>query len=250
MTATIQRETESRAGQRRREPLPQGGQKMATSVYLRLREDILSLALEPGAAVSEKELALSYGISRTPVREALLRLADEGLVEIVPKSGTVVTRIPVSRMPEAIVIRTALEQVNVRAAARQASLSDLMGLRMLLQRQLEAAETGDEEAFHAADEAFHAAIAEAAGYPGIWELVQQVKLQVDRYRRLTLPQEGRMARVCSDHAAILAAIEGRDGDAAASAMAGHLATLQSSIDEIVKAYPGYFIEEAGRAGPR
>jgi GntR family transcriptional regulator, rspAB operon transcriptional repressor len=74
-----------------------------------------------------------------------------------------------------------------------------------------------------------------------------VKLQVDRFRRLTLPQEGRMARVHRDHAAIVAALEARDGDAAAAAMAAHLATLQHSIADIRKAYPGYFAEEAGKA---
>jgi GntR family transcriptional regulator, rspAB operon transcriptional repressor len=223
------------------------GLKIATSVYQRLREDILSLALKPGTAVSEKELALAYGVSRTPVREALLRLAGEGLVEIVPKSGTVVTRIPASRLPEAIVIRTALEQVTVRKAALHASLSDLMGLRMLLQRQMEAAEARDEEAFHAADEAFHAAIAAAAGFPGIWALVQQVKMQVDRYRRLTLPQEGRMERVHRDHSEIVAALEARDGERAASAMAAHLDTLQASLAEITAMYPAYFVGENSRA---
>jgi DNA-binding GntR family transcriptional regulator len=226
------------------------GQKIATSVYQRVREDILSLALKPGAAISEKELALAYGVSRTPVREALLRLADEGLVEIVPKSGTVVTRIPAHRLPETIVVRTALEQVTVRNAARRASLSDFMGLRTLLQRQLEAAEAGDEEAFHAADEAFHAAIAEAAGFPGIWTLVQQVKIQVDRFRRLTLPQAGRMARVQRDHSEIVAALEARDGERAAVAMAAHLDRLQASLAGIIRAYPDYFEEENAPAMAR
>jgi DNA-binding GntR family transcriptional regulator len=211
-------------------------------VHQRLRDDILSLALKPGTTVSENELALTYGVGRTPVRESLLRLEAEGLVEIVPKSGTQVTLIPTAQLPQAIVIRKALEEVAVRAAASRASVSDLMGLRVLLQRQSEAASAGDEAAFHAADEDFHAAIAEMAGYPDIWTLVQQVKVQVDRFRRLTLPQRGRMVRVQGDHAAIAAALEARDPEAAARAMAAHLDGLQLSIDEIRRTYPDFFAD--------
>ncbi|PRD45962.1 GntR family transcriptional regulator [Phyllobacterium phragmitis] len=216
---------------------------MATAVHKRLRDDILALTLKPGTVVSEKELSVAYGIGRTPVREALLRLSDEGLVEIVPKSGTRVTRIPAHRLPEAILVRKSLEDITTRSAAERASVSDLMSLRMLIQRQTEAAERADEEAFHAADEAFHAEIARAAGYPGIWSLVQQVKTQLDRYRRLTLPQEGRMTRVQDDHAAILAGLEARDADAAAAAMAAHIDQLRLDIAAIRDSYPDYFADE-------
>lgn len=218
-------------------------QKIATTVHRRLRDDILSLSLKPGTVVSEKELATVYGIGRTPVREALLRLSDEGLVEIVPKSGTRVTRIPASRLPEAILVRKALEDITTRTAAERASVSDLMSLRMLIQRQQEAAERSDEAAFHAADEAFHAEIARAAGYPGIWALVQQVKTHVDRYRRLTLPQQGRMARVQEDHAAILAGLEARDVMAATAAMAAHIDQLRLDIGSIRDSYPDYFADD-------
>jgi len=221
-------------------------QKLATQIHARLRADILSLRLAPGAFVSEKELSHAYLTGRTPIREALLRLADEGLVEIVPKSGTRVTKIPASRLPEAIIVRKALEDITTRAAAERAATSDLMGLRVLLQRQLEAAEAGDEMAFHEADEAFHAEIATMAGYPGIWELVQQVKAQVDRYRLLTLPETGRMARVQRDHAAVLAGLEARDPAAAAAAMSAHIDQLRLDIDVIRSRYSDYFAdEEAG-----
>ncbi|MBZ9798944.1 GntR family transcriptional regulator [Mesorhizobium sp. ES1-4] len=223
-------------------------QKIATAVHRQLRGDILSLALKPGTMVSEKELSVCYGIGRTPVREALLRLSDEGLVEIVPKSGTRVTRIPASRLPEAILVRKSLEDITTRAAAESASVSDLMSLRMLIQRQQEAADRADEAAFHAADEAFHGEIARAAGYPGIWSLVQQVKTQVDRYRRLTLPQPGRMARVLKDHMAVLAGLEARDAPAAAAAMAAHIDQLRLDIGAIRSVYPDYFTDEIDADG--
>lgn len=215
----------------------------AARVHERLRDDILSLALPPGAALSENDLARGFGVSRTPVREALLRLADENLVEIVPKSGTTVSRIPYAKLGEAIVIRRALEEVAVRKAAERASKSQITGLRAIIERQREAELAGDAEAFHHADEALHAAIAEAAGYPGIWVLVRQVKFHVDRFRRLTLPQTGRIARVIEEHEAVVEAIARHDPAAALSAMDHHLDGLQGSLPDIRNINPDYFTEE-------
>ncbi|WP_298728579.1 GntR family transcriptional regulator [uncultured Ferrovibrio sp.] len=217
----------------------------AALVYDRLRSQILSLAIPPGAALSENELAKSFGVSRTPVREALLRLADEMLVEIVPKSGTTVSRIPYSQLPEAIAIRKVLEELAVRTACERASKSQLTNIWMQVERQREADHAGDIDAFHEADEAFHAAIADAAGYPSIWQLVKQVKLQVDRYRRLTLPETGRMARVIEEHAAVIAAIEKGDAARAMTAMRGHLEGLEHSLPNIRNLNPDYFVEDVG-----
>lgn len=215
----------------------------AALVHDRLRAEILSLGLAPGAPLSENDLAQSFGVSRTPVREALLRLADEGLVEIVPKSGTTVTRISFARLVEAVVIRNALEEVAVRAAAERASKSQLTAIRATIERQREAEAAADHNAFHFADEAFHAAIAEAAGYPGIWALVNQVKVHVDRYRRLTLPQAGRIGRVIQEHAAVLTALEQHDPDRAAAAIHRHLDGLRASLPDIRNLNPDFFAED-------
>jgi DNA-binding GntR family transcriptional regulator len=209
----------------------------------RLRHDIVSMRLVPGTPILEKEIAKEHGVSRTPVREAVLRLAEERLVEVAPKSGTFVARIPLSALPEALVVRRALEGVTVRAATRFASASQLTGLRAIIQRQQETAAAGDREAFHAADEDFHAAIAAAGRYRGIWDLIQQVKVHVDRYRRLTLPQEGRMERVIAEHAAILAAIERGEAEVAVGHMEEHLNKLRSEIAEFRDMRPDFFIHD-------
>lgn len=230
---------------RERASAASGGATASAVVYQQLRARIMALDIPPGAALSENDLAAAFGVSRTPVREALLRLADEGLVEIVPKSGTTVSRIPYAQLVEAIVIRQALEEVAVRMAAQRATKSQFSTLRALIERQREAAVADDHEAFHHADEAFHAAIAETAGYPGIWQLVKQVKVQVDRYRRLTLPEAGRMMRVVKEHAAVLAGMEKRDETRAVSAIRSHLAGLESSLPEIRRRNPEMFVDEAG-----
>ena len=110
----------------------------------------------------------------------------------------------------------------------------------MLQRQREANAANDREGFHQADEAFHATIAEIAGYPGIWTLIQQVKVHVDRYRRLTLPQAGRMGRVIAEHEAVLVAIEAHDPQAAGIAMERHLESLRDNISATQNVNPEFF----------
>jgi len=219
------------------------GETASAAVYRRLRREILWLQRKPGEPIVEKDIAHAQGVSRTPVREALLRLVGEGLVDTVPKSGTMVARIPLTRLPEAIVVRKALEQVTAGAAATRARRSDVTHLRAILERQREADAARDRAAFHRADEAFHAAIAELAGYPGIWSLIQSVKAQVDRYRLLTLPQPGRIARVIEEHAAVVTAIAQHDGHRAAIAMGHHLDGLRISMGDIRRMNPDFFYED-------
>jgi DNA-binding GntR family transcriptional regulator len=209
-------------------------------IYSDLRSELVSLRRRPGEAISEAEIALAYGVSRTPVREAILKLADEGLVEIFPQSGIFVSRIPMATLPETIVIRRALEETTARLAAQHATSSQILILRSILERQREANAAKDNNAFHQADETFHATIAEVAKYPGIWRLIQQVKIHVDRYRLLTLPQQGRMAQVIAEHEAILAAIEAHDPASAGIAMEKHLEMLLIHISVTQNINPEFF----------
>ena len=214
----------------------------ASKIYSDLRAQLVSLQRRPGEAVSEAEIALSYGVSRTPVREAILKLSDEGLLEIFPQSGIFVSRIPIAALPEAIIIRKALEVTTAQLAAERATASQILVLRAILERQREANAGRDRDTFHRADEMFHATIAEVAGYPGIWTLIQQVKVHVDRYRQLTLPQEGRITRVIVEHEAILGAIEAHDPSGARTAMEVHLESLLGNISATQNINPEFFDE--------
>ena len=244
MPARVTKKTETvrlaAAGPRRN-----GRPRTATAssrIYSDLRNELVSLQRAPGAVVSEAEIALSYGVSRTPVREAILKLSDEGLLDIFPQSGIFVSRIPMAALPEAIVIRRALEATTARLAAERATASQILVLRSILERQREANAAKKNDAFHRADEMFHATIAEVAGYPGIWALIQQVKVHVDRYRLLTLPQEGHIALVIAEHEAILTAIENHDPSGARIAMEFHLdlGRLLSHISTIHAINPEFF----------
>jgi len=211
-------------------------------IHSDLRREIVSLARKPGDAISEKEIAAAYGVSRTPVREAILKLADERLVESFPQSGTFVARIPVNGLAEAIIIRTALERVTVRLATERQDLVALQFVEALIETQRLAAANEDRNAFHDGDEAFHEAIANAAGHPGIWTLVQTVKFQVDRYRRLTLPAPGRMLQVINEHEVIVRAIKSGNPEQAEICMIDHLEAL-ASFSALTHINPDFLIHE-------
>lgn len=242
MPARSTKKTEASAsamtGPRRGKP-PQRA-TASSRIYSELRSELVTMRRRPGEAVSESEIALSYGVSRTPVREAILKLSDEGLLDVFPQSGIFVSRIPLAALPEAIIIRKALEETTARLAAERATTSQILQLRSILERQREADEAGDRAAFHRADELFHATIADVARHPGIWTLILHVKVHVDRYRQLTLPVTGRMTQVIAEHEPILAAIEARDPQRAGMAMERHLDRLLRDISETQHTNPEFF----------
>jgi len=245
MSARATKKTEAPVRSANASPRRNGRPRAATAsarIYSDLRAELVSMERRPGEVISEAEIALSYGVSRTPVREAILKLSDEGLVEIFPQSGIFVSRIPLAALPEAIIIRKALEETTARLAAERATSSQVLTLHSILERQREADAAGDRDGFHQADETFHATIAEVARYPGIWTLILQVKVNVDRFRRLTLPQTGRMAQVITEHAVILAAIEQHEPEGARRAMGAHLERLLGDISATQHTNPEFFDE--------
>jgi DNA-binding GntR family transcriptional regulator len=199
-------------------------------IYQVLWNDIVSLRRYPGDPILEKEIAAQFGVSRTPVREAILRLSNEKLIEILPQSGTFVARIALDTLPEAIVVRKALEDVTVRAAALKASRTQIATLRANLELQKVQAAEADYEGFRRTDDTFHTLIAEAAGYPGIWEIIKSVKIKVDRYCHLSLPKPGRIARLIKEHTAIFNAIRDHEPDRAAEAIHAHLDAIMTGVE--------------------
>ena len=212
----------------------------ADAIFRRLHADILSLRLPPGTALQEKRIAEEFGVSRTPVREALLRLSEGGLVDIYPQSGTVVSRVPVGAIPEAVVVRKSLECTTVERATEIATAADIARLEAIIARQKALAAIGDTFGFHEQDEAFHEAISQIAGYPGIWTILKTVKVQIDRARRLTLPVLGRMQNVIGEHQTIFDAIAAHDAPLARERMLHHLSAVIPDVAELRSRYPDYF----------
>jgi len=211
-----------------------------SAIYERLHSAIVSLQMPPGMPLQEKRIAEEFGVSRTPVREALLRLAEAGLVDIFPQSGTFVSLVPVAAIPEAVVIRKSLEGTTVEAATASATAADIARLDAIIARQRVHAAHNETSLFHEQDEAFHEAIAGIAGYPGIWAILKTVKIQIDRARRLTLPALGRMDSVIEEHVTIRNAIAAHDVRGARAAMMHHLSAVIPDVAELRIMHPDYF----------
>ena len=194
----------------------------AEQIYSLLRQAIVHLEMPPGAVISEKDLSVTFNVSRTPLREALQRLADEDLVEIFPHSGTYVSRISFKVAQEGFVIRRALEIESARNAARQITDQGLGQIKLLIAEMQVILERNTLNQYLDVDDAFHSAIAGCSGYPRIWKFISQAKVHLDRMRQLSAPVPGHLAMVTDQHQAIFHALQNRSPDQAELAMRIHL----------------------------
>jgi GntR family transcriptional regulator, rspAB operon transcriptional repressor len=179
--------------------------RVSDRVYDELVSAIRDVRIPPGATLSETDLAQQLHVSRTPVREALSRLVADGLVSVVPQVGTRVERIRLSDVEQARFVREHLE-LGAYAAACGRPDRDVERLRALLDEQERSHSRGDVDAFFAADEALHQEIFAIGGYPGAWRLMQPMKLQLDRLRRLSLPDPATVRALIDEHSAIVDAL--------------------------------------------
>ncbi|CAJ0868007.1 GntR family transcriptional regulator [Ralstonia flatus] len=212
----------------------------ARRVYLSLRERIVEMELLPGTRIVEKDLAEEFGTSRTPVHEAVQRLAEEGLIDVQARVGTFVSRIPLNTLEEAMLVRSALEVAIIEKAAERMTPEGIHKLNVVLERQAQCVREGNRRGFFRTDEAFHATLAELSGYPGVWQIILEVKTQIDRYRLLTLPLEGRMTEVLAEHRAVIDALASNNPKSAVRAMREHLDHVLPVLEITRRQRPDYF----------
>jgi DNA-binding GntR family transcriptional regulator len=222
-------------------PAPLERRTNASVIYDALYKSIARMELLPGAPLQEKALTELFGVSRTPVREALLRLQGEGLVEMQPQAGTSVALIPKAAIREAIIIRRGLEELAVSRLAAVANDRDIARIDLLIAQQRLAVSVDDQAGFHDADEAFHELIALAAGFSMLWPMVRQMKVHLDRLRVLSLPLEGRMGVTVEEHQRIRDAIAAKDVEGARVALHDHLGVMIPYIDHLSSSHPDYFV---------
>jgi DNA-binding GntR family transcriptional regulator len=225
----------------------------SAQAYGKLRDDILALDLKPGQSLSEKDIAEHLGISRTPVREAFIRLAEEGLLDVYPQYGTFVAPIRISAVIQAAFIRDSLECSIVRTLAHKRRSAFLDDLHAHIQCQWSAVRAGDDRLFFSEDERMHQSFAEEAGHEPVWRVIDMAKIHVDRVRRLRLPQDLRMRGLVEEHERIAAAIAAQDGEAAAEAMHDHLDGIVRGLAGLARLHPDFFEKPGGgrpnRTGP-
>jgi DNA-binding GntR family transcriptional regulator len=213
---------------------------MASQIYDQLMVRILDMEFRPFQELSEARLASEFGVSRTPVREALARLARRGLVDIFPQRGTLVSPLSVQRVARSRFIREALERPLARLAAENVTAEQMNALDREIALQRTFGELKDDQSFLAADDNFHALIAKAAGFESIWDDVREAKFHMDRVRRLSLLSQVHMLQLVIEHEQILDRLKAHDPDGAEAAIGSHLASVMRELEIIQSMHPEYF----------
>jgi len=212
----------------------------APQLYELLRDKIVSLEFLPGTALSRVEISAQFDVSQTPVREALLKLAEERLVDVFPQAATRVSLIDTGIAEETHFLRRAIELELVRELALRGTAELSAQLKELVARQIWLRDQQDYGGFVLADQEFHRRMYNALGKDDLWKLVCSRSGHIDRLRRLHLPTGDKMTRIVSDHSRILEAIAGRDPAAAQESLREHLSGTLDSMARIRAEHPQYF----------
>jgi DNA-binding GntR family transcriptional regulator len=211
-------------------------------VYAAIRDAIVRAELEPGARLSENELADQFGVSRTPIREALGRLRDDRLVDVVPQLGTFVSRISTLAVADAQFIREALECAAVRPAAERVGEEGLAMLEENLRSQERARDGGDLDAWYLLDNDYHRTVCDLSGHPTVWSVSERAKSHLNRLRRLSLTLPDYLPQMIDEHRDVVDALGRRDPDAAEATLRHHLRMVLSELPRIREQHPDYFEE--------
>lgn len=208
---------------------------MRDQVYERLRKLILTGTIKPGELIDEKAIAMQLAISRTPVREAVKRLSDEHLVDVVAQSATRVSQLDSDGIREAYFIRRALEMESAAQAAGRMTQMHTDALAAIIEKHTRSI---DDKAYANAidiDDEFHAYIARISHLERLWRTVEISKAQLDRCRHIMLPRMGQAEKTVEQHREILRALNTRDSEKARDAMRSHLDYAYNASAQLLEA---------------
>lgn len=217
-------------------------------MYDELRRRVVTLQLPPGAPLSENELAAELGTSRTPVRESLILLSQEGLVQVFPKVGSFVSRVDPALVADAQFLREAVELASLDDIPAQPDAAQVATLRENLVRQQDADD--DPDAFFALDEAFHLGLLRLAGHERTWPTVSAAKGHLDRARRLGLTENPSMRVFRDQHTSVLDALLDGDRDEARGLLRTHLRAVFDDIERVRRRSPELFSSNSGSVPTR
>ena len=212
-----------------------------STVYAQLKQQIVSLELKPGTALSEKEMALAFNVSRTPVRESFVRLAQEGLLVVLPQRGTRVSLIDSELVEEARFMREQLERAVVREACTFFPDDRLAQLEANLGLQKASIERHDGKQMFELDEAFHRILFEGCRKAGTWNVIQQMNAHLNRSRMLWLSADPDWSHLYEQHRNIAEAVLNHDADQADRMMKEHLSLIIANLSLLKAKHPDFFM---------
>ncbi|MER3409549.1 MAG: hypothetical protein C4306_05470 [Thermoleophilia bacterium] len=215
------------------QPEAADARSLGDRAYYAIRELIVSLALPPGSVINERELMERLQVGRTPVREALLTLARERLVEIYPRRGMFVSRVDVGDLAGLSEVRLSLEGLAARLAAERATADDRRGCAELLAEVERAAGERDERALIDLDQRIHRHVYRCAHNPFLEQTLGEYYMLTLRIWFLALDRVARLEEAVGEHRQLLAAIQGGDPDRAEEVMRMHVASFERAIREVL-----------------
>jgi GntR family transcriptional regulator, rspAB operon transcriptional repressor len=218
---------------------PRSRYRMSDAVFTALSESIRNLQLPPATPISEPGVAAALQVSRAPVREAFTRLADLGLITVVPQVGSQIAPISLREVEEAVFIRRALETSAFQQAISSGT-PDVTHIQSLVDSNAAAAAAGDLEAFFTTDEDLHQNVFALAGVPRLWEVVRGTKMQLDRLRRLNLAAAIENEEVIAEHQQLVDALAARDSTAGVHVIHKHSTRILGDTARMRAANPAFF----------
>jgi DNA-binding GntR family transcriptional regulator len=215
------------------QPEAADARSLSERAYFAIREQIITLELAPGSVVSERDLMQQLELGRTPVREALRRLAWEGLVEVYPRRGMFVSTVDVRDLAGLSEVRIALEPVAARLASQRATDDDRSVIRTLLEELARAADEHDERTLIELDQRIHRHVYRCTHNPFLEETLVGHYLLTLRIWFLALDRVAHLGEAVHEHRRLLEAIRDGDADAAADAMGRHVETFEAAIRAVL-----------------
>ena len=218
-----------------------------TLVYEELKRNIMSMKLEPGQTMSTQEIATKLNVSRTPVREAFLRLQSEGLVEMIPQRETMVSKISLKRVEQEKFIRECLEMGVIRKFMDKSGCEVEENMAELIQLQKKCGEEKDFVGFLEADDQFHKVLFDVTGQEMAWETIASRNGHYNRLRILYVQRDTAMQESIEQHHKIATLLESGSREEAARALSSHVRRLDIDEAGLIAQYPDYFESEGERS---
>lgn len=209
-------------------------------VYETVKQQIINWELEPGTKISEKEFASKLEVSRTPVREAFLKLAQEELLGIYPQSGTVVSKVDLELVEEGRFVREKIERALIQEVCESFGEEKLFRLETNITMQELCLEKGSYHRLFELDEEFHRLFFEGCNKLRTWKVVRQMNIHFDRLRVLRLAANSDWDIVVSQHRRIFEYISKREVALAEEEITSHLKLVNLEKEALKESYPGYF----------
>lgn len=217
-------------------------------IYQTLRSEILSLRFKPGEELNLQLLSTQLQVSRSPVRDALMRLSSDNLVDIFPQKGTRVSLINLKQVEEERFLRKSLEENAVKKFIYQGRPEHFSAMDKAIESQIEAMKSNDFITFLDEDDRFHSTIFNAIGMQRIWSIIKAQGGNHHRIRLLSFSEKNVLSNIIDQHKNMLDALRNKQLDAMLNLEDKHLSKLLQETESMVGRYPAYFKQENSYSG--